>query len=105
MLMIPIQNFQAKACIMLLNSCPINQTRNVKITVHSKNITLFLQRKYFSNEIVWKNRINWVLGECSIRVYLIQNSTAVKKCAASKRPLWKRCEIQGGGQEMAVMVG
>jgi len=22
-----------------------------------------------------------------------------------KRPLWKRCEIQGGGQEIAMMVG
>jgi len=28
-----------------------------------------------------------------------------KKCPAPKRPLWKKCEIQGGGQEMAVMVG
>jgi len=36
---------------------------------------------------------------------LIQNRPAVKKCVAPRRPLWKRCEIQGGGQEMAVMVG
>jgi len=28
-----------------------------------------------------------------------------KKGVAPKRPVWKRCEIQGGGQEMAVMVG
>jgi len=37
---------------------------------------------------------------------LIQNSPAVKKCTAQKRPLLKKnyCEIQGGDQEMAVMV-
>jgi len=28
-----------------------------------------------------------------------------KKCAAPKGHSEKRCEIQGGGQEMAVMVG
>jgi len=38
-------------------------------------------------------------------VYLIQNSPAVKKGAAQKGHYEKRCEIQGGGQEMAVMVG
>ena len=38
--------------------------------------------------------------------YLIQNSQAVKKCAALKKGYGeKRCEIQGGGQEMAVIVG
>ena len=38
--------------------------------------------------------------------YLIQNSQAVKKCAALKKAMVKkRCKIQGGGQEMAVMVG
>ena len=42
-----------------------------------------------------------------IRVnYLIQNSQAVKKvCGPEKGYGEKRCEIQGGGQEMAVMVG
>ena len=39
-------------------------------------------------------------------VYLIQNSQAVKKvCGPQKGYGEKRCEIQGGGQEMAVMVG
>ena len=39
-------------------------------------------------------------------VYLIQNSKAVKKeCGPRKGYGEKRCEIQGGGQEMAVMVG
>ena len=39
-------------------------------------------------------------------VYLIQNSQAVKKdCGPEKGYGEKRCEIQGGGQEMAVMVG
>ena len=37
---------------------------------------------------------------------LIQNSQAVKKvCGPQKGHGEKRCEIQGGGQEMAVMVG
>ena len=39
-------------------------------------------------------------------VYLIQNSQAVKKeCGPQKGYGEKRCEIQGGDQEMAVMVG
>ena len=39
-------------------------------------------------------------------MYLIQNSQAVKKvCGPQKGYGEKRCEIQGGGQEMAVMVG
>ena len=38
--------------------------------------------------------------------YLIQNSQAVKKvCGPQKGYGEKRCGIQGGGQEMAVMVG
>ena len=38
--------------------------------------------------------------------YLIQNSQAVKKqCGPQKGYGEKRCEIQGGGQEMVVMVG
>ena len=39
-------------------------------------------------------------------IYLTQNSQAVKKeCGPEKGYGEKRCEIQGGGQEMAVMVG
>ena len=39
-------------------------------------------------------------------VNLIQNSQAVKKqCGPQKGYGEKRCEIQGGGQEMAAMVG
>ena len=39
-------------------------------------------------------------------IYLIQNSQAVKKkCGPEKGYGEKRCEIQGDGQEMAVMVG
>ena len=46
--------------------------------------------------------INWLY--CNI--YLIQNNQAVKKvCGPQKGYGEKRCEIQGGGQEMAVMVG
>ena len=41
-----------------------------------------------------------------VNSYLIQNSQAVKKvCGPQKGYGEKRCEIQGGGQEMAVMVG
>jgi len=36
---------------------------------------------------------------------IIQNSSAVKKGAAQKGHSEKRCEIQGGGHEVAVMVG
>ena len=37
---------------------------------------------------------------------LIQNSQTVKtECGPQKGYGEKRCEIQGGGQEMAVMVG
>ena len=40
------------------------------------------------------------------KLYLIQNSQAVKKeCGPEKGYGEKRCEIQGGGQEMTVMVG
>ena len=43
---------------------------------------------------------------CYSIIYLIQNSQAVKKeCGPEKGYDEKRCEIQGGGQEMAVMVG
>ena len=49
------------------------------------------------------NMIVYKLHEIS---YLIQNSQAVKKvCGPQKGYGEKRCEIQGGGQEMAVMVG
>jgi len=37
--------------------------------------------------------------------YLIQNSPALKSVRPQKGHCEKRCEIQGGGQEMAVMVG
>ena len=46
--------------------------------------------------------VRWFHGT----LYLIQNSQAVKKvCGPQKGYGEKRCEIQGGGQEMAVMVG
>ena len=41
-----------------------------------------------------------------VNISFTQNSPAVKKCAASKNAVVKkRCEIQSGGQEMAVMAG
>ena len=48
----------------------------------------------------------WRLMYGKVSDYLIQNSQAVKKvCGPQKGYGEKRCEIQGGGQEMAVMVG
>ena len=44
--------------------------------------------------------------KCADNNYLIQNSQAVKKERSPEKGYGeKRCEIQGGGQEMAVMVG
>ena len=40
-----------------------------------------------------------------IYIYLIQNSQAVKKMCGPQKGYANRCEIQGGDQEMAVMVG
>ena len=46
------------------------------------------------------------LNVAPVIIYLIQNSQAAKKvCGPQKGYGEKRCEIQGGGQEMAVMVG
>ena len=48
----------------------------------------------------------WILHKGCCCRNLIQNSQAVKKvCGPQKSYGEKRCEIQGGGQEMAVMVG
>ena len=42
---------------------------------------------------------------CICKYNLIQNSRAVKKvCSTQKGYGEKRCEIQGGGQELDVMV-
>ena len=50
--------------------------------------------------------ISEFISKCTSYIYLIQNSQAVKKeCGPEKSYGEKRCEIQGGGQEMAVMVG
>ena len=41
-----------------------------------------------------------------VNLYLIKNSQAAKKeCGPQKGHGEKRCEIEGGSQEMAVMVG
>ena len=57
-----------------------------------------------SNDIIMRP-----CARCGIQVVninLIQNSQVVKKeCGPEKGYGEKRCEIQGGGQEMAVMVG
>jgi len=45
--------------------------------------------------------------QCKKKWNLIQNSPAVKKSVQPRRrPLWKKIKsMQGGGQEMAVIVG
>ena len=49
---------------------------------------------------------SWAARHTTVCLDLIQNSQAVKKeCGPQKGYGEKRCEIQGGGQEMAVMVG
>ena len=53
--------------------------------------------------LIYGLRLPHYLG---VEYNLIQNSQAVKKvCVPQKGYGEKRCEIQGGGQEMAVMVG
>ena len=48
---------------------------------------------------------SWAARHTTVCLDLIQNSQAVKKeCGPQKGYGEKRCEIQGGGQEMAVMV-
>ena len=50
--------------------------------------------------------IKFFLQILHMKINLIQNSQAVKKeCGPERGYGEKRCEIQGGGQEMAVMVG
>ena len=57
--------------------------------------------------IVVKWALTSLVGRFEAAIHnLIKNSQAVKKGAAPKKSHGeKRCEIQGGGQEMAVMVG
>ena len=55
---------------------------------------------------VFPDWVTYSHEQASTKLYLIQNSQAVKKvCGPQKGYGEKRCEIQGGGQEMAVMVG
>ena len=50
--------------------------------------------------------ISMIQYNCTVIVDLIQNSQAVRNvCGPQKGYGEKRCEIQGGSQEMAVMVG
>ena len=75
-----------------------NLVSNVDLTCLTAAVTLFLHllcEMYCNLHGVW-----WPYK------YLIQNSQAVKTvCGPQKGYGEKRCEIQGGGQEMAVMVG
>ena len=51
-------------------------------------------------------KIHRVMNNCLCKIRSNPNSQAVKKeCGSQKGYGEKRCEIQGGGQEMAVMVG
>ena len=82
---------------------------NVQILVISKKLVNKLQSVDFITSL-WLGITLWITNEISNFVTcsnnLIQNSQAVKKvCGPQKGYGEKRCEIQGGGQEMAVMVG
>ena len=88
--------------------------RHVFNRYHVQLITsLIIQRKWANSEKLHHNFMicpstgvyeSRILS--SVYIYLIQNSQAVKKvCGPQKGYGEKRCEIQGGGQEMAVMVG
>ena len=48
---------------------------------------------------------SWAARHTTVCLDLNQNSQAVKERGPPKGQDEKRCEIQGGGQEMAVMVG
>jgi len=65
----------------------------------------------FANLALSANILIWLKFN-HISFFIMQNQhgklnlqPSWKKDAAPKRPLWKRCEIQCGSQEMAVMVG
>jgi len=63
-----------------------------------------MQSNTLSSENQYFTITNLELQYCT---YLIQKQPSCKKkCAAPKKAIVKkRCEIQGGGQEMAAMVG
>ena len=77
---------------------------------------LYFSDCYFSNilqaihiqPIISWLTLNGTHQNTAVKYHLNQNSQAVKKkksVAPKKVRMKKRCEIQGGGQEMAVMVG
>ena len=86
---------------------------NVQILVISKKLVNKLHSVGF-NTSLWlgvtqwiTNEIsNWITNEISIYIYISEpKQPSCKKCAPQKSQGEKRCEIQGGCQEMAVMVG
>ena len=85
------------------------QTDEIKMCIKflcSTHNPLYFNRFLLQNRILqkWLVLLSW--SQSSSYIYLIQNSQAVKKqCGPQKGYGEKRCEIQGGGQEMAVMVG
>ena len=71
-----------------------------------------MQKDLTGSFLIWYMAVGYsllyylLLMIVTVYIYLIQNSQAVKKvCGPQKGYGEKRCEIQGGGQEMAVMVG
>ena len=67
-----------------------------------KTVSVNQECARFKNEYAKNNYFHGIRPN----YYLIQNSQTVKKeCSPQKGYGEKRCEIQGGGQEMAVMVG
>ena len=75
----------------------------IKQFIPTIRVNRYNQPKWFNSSI--RHNINRV-RTLRRKYNLIQNSQAVKKqCGPQKGYGEKRCEIQGGGQEMAVMVG
>ena len=69
-------------------------------------MTITKNRDLLHNNIILITSRVYNVGDTLDNINLIQNSQAVKKvCGPQKGYGEKRCEIQGGGQEMAVMVG
>ena len=83
--------------IEVLISLQIKQGPGVRI--HMYDVATYIQ---YSEPYTHMNTIIML----NVNYYAIQNSQAVKKvCGPQKGYGEKRCEIQGGGQEMTVMVG
>ena len=94
-------------------SLEIGQYNSSATKIYCTNVHSYVELQYYKERylkamfIVEQRKARAIVHYgTSHNYYLIQNSQAVKKvCGPQKGYGEKRCEIQGGGQEMAVMVG